>query len=455
MEQILSVAGWLLLVTVLGGGIGFWIAVRRSREEKKDRSAIFTLIKAHFHPTPVDNLTISERRFPFRVRADLQRAIDRLFGDKTTISHFCGVRKEYSHEGITLTDCLVPSDHNPAVSTPPQYEEIDIGDDHPIRCLKTGLWFLRKGNTGTPFYWPRPAIYGQVTGMQFQIADANTPDGERSPRVLQASGGFRPEGRTHTGESPFPGTIGVLLFRRSLRHHVHQLRKVERDQVILPPPTLDLLDATSSSSCGNGPTGRVRPADQEGDFSSTARPAPARRIRSTTWPEPCRRPHDAAGHGRAGGFAGRVHDAGPAAAAQHRGHRGCDLIARDRTELTPANEVLLNKLLNEMDGLREEADILFLLTTNRPEELEQALASRPGRIDQAIEFPLPDDEGRENWFGCTRQGVHMAEEVVQEIVQRTERVSAAFIKELMRRSVQFHLERKGSADLEGSDVERP
>ena len=61
---------------------------------------------------------------------------------------------------------------------------------------------------------------------------------------------------------------------------------------------------------------------------------------------------------------------------------------------SPCEEVLLNKLLNEMDGLKEEADILFILTTNRPEALEPALASRPGRIDQAIEFPLPDAEGR-------------------------------------------------------------
>src|SRR5213593_4746989 len=53
-----------------------------------------------------------------------------------------------------------------------------------------------------------------------------------------------------------------------------------------------------------------------------------------------------------------------------------------------------NKLLNEMDGLRPDADVLFILTTNRPESLEMALASRPGRVDQAIEFPLPDGEGR-------------------------------------------------------------
>jgi ATP-dependent 26S proteasome regulatory subunit len=58
-----------------------------------------------------------------------------------------------------------------------------------------------------------------------------------------------------------------------------------------------------------------------------------------------------------------------------------DLIARDRGTMYGPGD------LNEMDGLREDAAVLFILTTNRPANLERALASRPGRIDQAIEFP--------------------------------------------------------------------
>src|SRR5579862_3857251 len=71
-----------------------------------------------------------------------------------------------------------------------------------------------------------------------------------------------------------------------------------------------------------------------------------------------------------------------------------DLIGRERTHMRGGDEMLLNQLLNEMDGLREDAEVLFILTTNRPDQIEPALASRPGRIDQAIEFPLPDEEGR-------------------------------------------------------------
>lgn len=66
-----------------------------------------------------------------------------------------------------------------------------------------------------------------------------------------------------------------------------------------------------------------------------------------------------------------------------------DLIARERSQRANAcDDVMLNRLLNELDGLRERADVFFVLTTNRPETLEPALASRPGRIDQVIEFPL-------------------------------------------------------------------
>jgi ATP-dependent 26S proteasome regulatory subunit len=121
-----------------------------------------------------------------------------------------------------------------------------------------------------------------------------------------------------------------------------------------------------------------------------------------------------------------------------------DLIARERTHMHgPGEEVLLNKLLNEMDGLREDAEVLFILTTNRPDQIEPALISRPGRIDQAIEFPLPDEEGRAKLTKLYARGLEISEELIDLIVSRTKGVSAAFIKELMRRCAQFQIEFSG------------
>jgi ATP-dependent 26S proteasome regulatory subunit len=131
-----------------------------------------------------------------------------------------------------------------------------------------------------------------------------------------------------------------------------------------------------------------------------------------------------------------------------------DLIARERTSMGSAcEELLLNKLLNEMDGLKEAADILFVLTTNRPETLEAALSSRPGRIDQAIEFPFPDEEGRNKLVRLYSRGLTVPEAVVSSTVNKTEKVSAAFIKELMRRAAQFQLEREDAGEIVQADVD--
>jgi ATP-dependent 26S proteasome regulatory subunit len=118
-----------------------------------------------------------------------------------------------------------------------------------------------------------------------------------------------------------------------------------------------------------------------------------------------------------------------------------DLSGRERTHMHGGgDEMLLNQLLNEMDGLREDAEVLFILTTNRPDQIEPALAFRPGRIDQAIEFPLPDEEGCAKLVRLYARGLEISDELMSLIFRRTKGVSAAFIKELMRRCAQFQIE---------------
>ena len=109
---------------------------------------------------------------------------------------------------------------------------------------------------------------------------------------------------------------------------------------------------------------------------------------------------------------------------------------------------MLNALLNEMDGLKQDAEILFVLTTNRPEQLERALAGRPGRIDQAIEVPLPDEIGRRKLVQLYGRDLPLGDAIVDEAARRTEGVSAAFIKELMRRIAQASIARDGGATVE-------
>lgn len=113
-----------------------------------------------------------------------------------------------------------------------------------------------------------------------------------------------------------------------------------------------------------------------------------------------------------------------------------DLIAEDRSHNTVATPLLF-ELLNQMDGLSDDSDVLFLLTTNRPDILEPALASRPGRIDQAYEIGLPDTECRRRLFELYSEGLIVKMDDMEKYVRQTKGASGAFINELLRKAALF------------------
>ncbi len=113
-----------------------------------------------------------------------------------------------------------------------------------------------------------------------------------------------------------------------------------------------------------------------------------------------------------------------------------DLVAEDRSHQYGPQPVLF-ELLDAMDGAASDADLLFLLTTNRAEALEHALAARPGRVDVAVEIGLPDADARRRLLEVYSRGARLqpTREDIDAVVVGTEGVTASFIKELVRRTV--------------------
>jgi DNA polymerase III delta prime subunit len=113
-----------------------------------------------------------------------------------------------------------------------------------------------------------------------------------------------------------------------------------------------------------------------------------------------------------------------------------DLVAEERS-LGPASSPVLFDLLDAMDGAAPDADLLFLLTTNRADLLEPALAARPGRVDVAVEIALPDGPARRRLLTLYGRSVplQLTGEDVDLAVERTEGTTASFLKELIRRAV--------------------
>jgi len=70
-------------------------------------------------------------------------------------------------------------------------------------------------------------------------------------------------------------------------------------------------------------------------------------------------------------------------------------MARGRSlgDASGAGDRVMNQMLAEMDGVGTKKNLFFVGATNRPDILDEALL-RPGRLDQLIYIPLPDQKSR-------------------------------------------------------------
>jgi len=135
----------------------------------------------------------------------------------------------------------------------------------------------------------------------------------------------------------------------------------------------------------------------------------------------------------------------------------CDLIAEDRDhDFGGGPSPLLFTLLDAMDGLDQDADVVFLLTTNRVEALEKALTQRPGRVDLAVEIPLPDEPARRALIALYGAKVAFTRDAVDRAARSSAGTTASYAKELVRRAVlhaAMHGREPGDDDLAAATAE--
>lgn len=416
--------------------------------------SIYEIAQQHFGKSQMPSLTILERTFPLRIRPDLQRALDEVIREYQ-VRHFCGVQSTY-HEPVSMTTCVTPvEDHLRPQRTPPQYQEVDIGTEPPVQCLASGLWMLDRNSQKLAVLLTPASRFGTVTGLRIQIAGIDTP--ETHALVNQF---FRQIEVAVNQARCYRGKILSLEQQeydyrgRESGIRVHHLRSVSREEIVLPEKTLMLLSRNVIGFMQKRDQLKARRLSSRKGILFYGPPGTGKthciHYLTQAIPQTTTLLITSEQVGLLDEYMTLARLLQPSIVVIE----DADLIARDREQSgSICGETLLNKLLNQMDGLVEDADVMFILTTNRPEMLEPALAGRPGRIDQSIEFPLPDDAGRRQLAVMYAGSVNVPTTVLDQIVQKTHGMSAAFIKELMRRSYQFHLEQTGDDTLTLSDVE--
>ena len=441
---------------LLGFSIGIFVAILvavvYASLPKPDRS-VGKRLRKHFPKAKDGEAEVIERRYPARIRSDVQLAIDALADDDFRLEEFMGMQCQDSYQALTLAGSLRWAAH-PQLDTP-AYEDVNIGEGRIVRVARAGLWLGYHGEQPIAVLISHMLTPFDAGFTLIHVQAYNTSEGIKSAKVtIDRLEKLIAQSPSYRGKILSLETVGENYRGQATGIRVHHLRPVERDEVILPEKTLRLLERNIIQFTRN--------RDELVKFGQSVKKGllfygPPGTGKTHTIHYLTRA---LAGHTTLIISADQVKQLGEYMTLARLLQpsivllEDVDLIARDRSQMfSPEQESMLNRLLNEMDGLNEEAAIIFILTTNRPESLEGALASRPGRIDQAISFPLPDELGRAKLVRLYSQSMSLSEEVIAEIVRRTDGVSASFIKELMRRSVQFHLEHNGSDTVSRADID--
>jgi len=196
-----------------------------------------TLLK-HFG-VPAGEIATAGRQFPITARVDIQSALEDLLRNRpgTTL---LGILSPNPHEPPTLAQTL--GGHFPIDAGPLQYDEIDIGESVPVRCLKNGLWLSCEKDLPFAIIMVPGGRFGLRSGVQVEVA---VPAGERGAQFSQDL--FRDlellvsKGRTYRGRIiSLEGHIDPMGGGSMVK--VHRLAKVNREDVILPRQTIAMLD---------------------------------------------------------------------------------------------------------------------------------------------------------------------------------------------------------------------
>ncbi len=403
------------------------------------------LLGGLFQGCPVDRIQVWGHRYPAHMRANLQPVIAELF--MANADPCVGAIPRYNSQDLSMGDLMSRDPHERIAVGPVSHVAIDTGEDQPVRCARNALILKRTPLPHAIFIFVRTDPGGDERSVDVEIAVPRDHPGSEAfaakclaplEDAIEQCRAYRGKVLSLEKQDHYSGRVG--------RIQVHRLKPVQASEVILPAPAKKLLDRcvldfmaargqlrslgfqTKRGILLYGPPGTGK--------THTIRYLAGNLPGTTTFLITAEQvgllPH----------YMSLARLLQPSMVVIE----DVDLIARSRDRMRGAcDESLLNSLLNEMDGLKENSDVLFILTTNRPQDLEAALANRPGRIDQAIEVPVPDTPSRDKLVRLYGNGLTLGNALVADAVERTDGVSAAFIKELMRRTAQSAIARGGSA----------
>ncbi len=404
-----------------------------ARESPPEEEPFFRQrLREHFGMDP-SKLTVVSEKVSDANHPNLHLAIEAFIAAPGRASELLGngsATAQYMGIGLAqlISDNGAYRGGEPATEGPVSYANVHLDGDRVLACTQLGLYLVRDGDARLAILVAsRPDPFS--SGLKVEVLATDRVAADACLAALRTAMRARNVYRGHI-VSLAVGDHGAL------KVNFHRLPKVARDQIILPGGLLDRIERQSVGFAKHADRLRAAGRHLKRGMLLHGSPGTGKTLTGMYLAGlmPDRTVLLITGRG-----VGLLEQATTMARVLQPATiilEDVDLIAEERTRGAPACAPLLFELLNQMDGLADDADILFVLTTNRPDLLEPALAARPGRIDQAIEVPLPDADCRRRLFELYGRGLRVTAGLAP-YIDRTAGASAAFIRELLRKAALF------------------
>jgi cell division protease FtsH len=391
-------------------------------------SELRTLIDRHLRMESA-GLPVVAQPFMSFDHANVHVALQAWLSEKGTTHETLGLSGQSRHFG-SFADLLEMGPHTGVRVGKPDLVDLPIGPEETLACVQFGVFLIARGDERLAVLLRGPDEHGPNEGVMLEILSTDPESARRFlaeiRRLIVELNVFRGQVLSF-GESQFGHmAVGPVVF--------HHRPTLDRDRLVLPE---GLLESIELEVLGIGEhKDRLRSGGQHvkrgallhgppgNGKTHTVRYLVSRMVGTTVLL-------------LTGGGLHLVRQACALARMLQPSLvvlEDIDLIAQDRGVMGRFGNPLLFDVLNEMDGMAEDADVAFVLTTNRADVLEPALAARPGRVDLAVEIPLPDEDARRGLLELYGRGLQLRLTNVDSIVERTSGVTAAFIKELVRKA---------------------
>jgi hypothetical protein len=365
---------------------------------------------------------------PFE-RIDIQRVLDRWVGESTPAA----VQYGFAHAANQFDDSLVRGlVTDQLIQAPVERAQLDSGPEQRLDCVERGLFLLCRGGRNVVVAFRPARMHFDLPVVEVLASTREVASEALAALLDEARRESAYKGRTLTLEA------GNRLQGFTIRFH--PIRPVAREHMVLPEELIRVVERSALGMLRHAEVLREAGRSLRRGLLFHGPPGTGKTMMVRYLAGAC------VDHtvivligGQQQMFVREACQAARLLAPSIVILEDVDLVAEDRERNRCPS--CLHELLNEMDGIGEREQVTFLLTTNRPEVLEPALAARPGRVDQAVYFPLPDEECRRRLFEVYGRGLDLSEVDRTRWVAQTDGVSPAFIEELLRKAALTAAER--------------